>query len=146
MRTKQKAMENHIRKMQLLFEEADTSEDGRIDLQEFKEIVADNELKAWLGAMELDIRDVGEAWDLLQDHAGDNSGGLTAEQLVLGVAKLQGTAKSLDLQKVIKEQQGMMKKVEKLQKGFRILAEQCLPPSPSGASRINSESDEFVSF
>ena len=25
-----------------------------------------------------------------QDHAGDNSGGLTAEQLVLGVAKLQG--------------------------------------------------------
>ncbi|CAE6919010.1 SCN8A [Symbiodinium sp. CCMP2592] len=146
MRTKQKAMENHIRKMQLLFEEADTSEDGRIDLQEFKEIVADNELKAWLGAMELDIRDVGEAWDLLQDQANDNSGGLTAEQLVLGVAKLQGTAKSLDLQKVIKEQQGMMKKVEKLQKGFRILAEQCLPPSPSGASRINSESDEFVSF
>ncbi|CAE7505743.1 Scn8a [Symbiodinium natans] len=100
MRTKQKAMENHIRKMQLLFEEADTSEDGRIDLQEFKEIVADSELKAWLGAMELDIRDVGEAWDLLQDSAQDKSGFLTAEQLVLGVAKLQGTAKSLDLQKL----------------------------------------------
>eukprot|EP00437_Effrenium_voratum_P049661 CAMPEP_0181531524 /NCGR_PEP_ID=MMETSP1110-20121109/72147_1 /TAXON_ID=174948 /ORGANISM="Symbiodinium sp., Strain CCMP421" /LENGTH=591 /DNA_ID=CAMNT_0023662601 /DNA_START=34 /DNA_END=1806 /DNA_ORIENTATION=+ len=130
MRTKQKAMQNHIRKMQLLFEEADTSEDGRIDLQEFQEIVADNELKAWLGAMELDIQDVGEAWDLLQDNAKDKSGGLTAEQLVLGVAKLQGTAKSLDLQKVIKEQQGMMRKVEKLQKGFRILAEQCVPPSP----------------
>lgn len=146
MRTKQKAMQNHIRKMQLLFEEADTSEDGRIDLQEFQEIVADNELKAWLGAMELDIQDVGEAWDLLQDNANDKSGGLTAEQLVLGVAKLQGTAKSLDLQKVIKERQGMMRKVEKLQKGFRILAEQCLPPSPPGASRINSETEEFVSF
>eukprot|EP00439_Symbiodinium_sp_Y106_P026506 s624_g3.t1 len=203
MRTKQKAMENHIRKMQLLFEEADTSEDGRIDLQEFKEIVADNELKAWLGAMELELLGVGDGvltfgvnglgccrlasgigdllwhgahvWPKLHslhspclsarcyiqfiplaklmkrapatDHAGDNSGGLTAEQLVLGVAKLQGLIRhDPGTRKVIKEQQGMMKKVEKLQKGFRILAEQCLPPSPSGASRINSESDEFVSF
>lgn len=32
MRTKQKAMQNHIKKMQLLFEEADTSADGKIDL------------------------------------------------------------------------------------------------------------------
>ena len=29
MRTKQKAMQNHIKKMQLLFEEADTSEEAR---------------------------------------------------------------------------------------------------------------------
>ena len=35
---------------------------------EFKEILADSELKAWLGAMELDIRDVTEAWELLQDR------------------------------------------------------------------------------
>ena len=28
----------------------------------------DSELKAWLGAMELDIRNVAEAWDLLQDE------------------------------------------------------------------------------
>ncbi|CAK8991314.1 unnamed protein product [Durusdinium trenchii] len=104
MRTKQKAMQNHIKKMQLLFEEADTSEDGKIDLDEFKEILADSELKAWLGAMELDIRNVGEAWDLLQDECKDRSGGLTAEQLVTGVARLQGTAKSLDLMKVIREQ------------------------------------------
>lgn len=35
---------------------------------EFKDILADSELKAWLGAMELDIRDVTEAWELLQDR------------------------------------------------------------------------------
>lgn len=121
MRTKQKAMQNHIKKMQLLFEEADTSEDGKIDLDEFKEILADSELKAWLGAMELDIRDVSEAWELLQDDCNDRSGGLTAEQLVLGVARLQGTAKSLDLMKVIKEQNSIKHKMDRLEKGVQSL-------------------------
>eukprot|EP00434_Breviolum_minutum_P033127 symbB.v1.2.029312.t1/scaffold3193.1/size61566/7 len=121
MRTKQKAMQNHIRKMQMLFEEADTSADGKIDLDEFKDILADSELKAWLGAMELDIRDVTEAWELLQDDCKDRSGGLTAEQLVKGVARLQGTAKSLDLMKVIKEQTGMKFKIQKLDRGIRTL-------------------------
>ncbi|CAJ1366095.1 unnamed protein product [Effrenium voratum] len=116
MRTKQKAMRNHIKKMQLLFDEADTSEDGKIDLQEFQEILKDNELKAWLGAMELDIRDVGECWELLQEDAKDRSGGLSAEQLVVGVAKLQGTAKSLDLMKVIKVQESMMSKIHRLER------------------------------
>lgn len=121
MRTKQKAMQNHIKKMQLLFEEADTSEDGKIDLDELKEILADSELKAWLGAMELDIRDVSEAWELLQDDCNDRSGGLTAEQLVLGVARLQGTAKSLDLMKVIKEQNSIKHKMDRLEKGVQSL-------------------------
>eukprot|EP00435_Cladocopium_sp_Y103_P047066 s894_g13.t1 len=121
MRTKQKAMQNHIKKMQLLFEEADTSEDGKIDLDEFKEILADSELKAWLGAMELDIRDVSEAWELLQDDCNDRTGGLTAEQLVLGVARLQGTAKSLDLMKVIKEQNSIKQKMDRLEKGIQSL-------------------------
>lgn len=119
MRTKQKAMQNHIKKMQLLFEEADTSEDGKIDLDEFKEILADSELKAWLGAMELDIRNVGEAWDLLQDECKDRSGGLTAEQLVTGVARLQGTAKSLDLMKVIREQNHIHRKLDRLERHQR---------------------------
>eukprot|EP00438_Fugacium_kawagutii_P008705 Skav236565 [mRNA] locus=scaffold1066:482436:484876:- [translate_table: standard] len=121
MRTKQKAMQNHIKKMQLLFEEADTSEDGRIDLDEFTQILADSELKAWLGAMELDIRNVGEAWELLQDDCKDRSGGLTAEQLVLGVARLQGTAKSLDLMKVIKEQNSIKEKIDHVDKSLRSL-------------------------
>ena len=39
-----------------------------------------------------DIRNVGEAWELLQDDCKERSAGLTAEELVIGVAKLQGEA------------------------------------------------------
>lgn len=106
--------------------------------------------------MELDIRNVGEAWELLQapcdfavltlrcqDDCKERSAGLTAEELVIGVAKLQGEmrglkasrgfrhAKSLDLmprgmdvedltalRKVIKEQNHITQKLDKLDKSL----------------------------
>lgn len=96
-REKQRAMRAHLAKMSLLFEEADTSGDGRLDLEEFKNILDDYEIKIWLAAMDLDVSDVEELFHLLDD-GGD--GRLSAEELVRGVAKLRGAARAMDLRKI----------------------------------------------
>ncbi|CAK9043780.1 Sodium channel protein type 11 subunit alpha (NaN) (Sensory neuron sodium channel 2) (Sodium channel protein type XI subunit alpha) (Voltage-gated sodium channel subunit alpha Nav1.9) [Durusdinium trenchii] len=96
-REKQRAMRAHLAKMSLLFQEADTSGDGRLDLEEFKSILDDYEVKIWLAAMDLDVSDVEELFFMLDD-GGD--GRLSAEELVKGVAKLRGAARAMDLRKI----------------------------------------------
>eukprot|EP00913_Durusdinium_trenchii_P013216 g12405.t1 len=93
----QRAMRAHLAKMSLLFQEADTSGDGRLDLEEFKSILDDYEVKIWLAAMDLDVSDVEELFFMLDD-GGD--GRLSAEELVKGVAKLRGAARAMDLRKI----------------------------------------------
>eukprot|EP00913_Durusdinium_trenchii_P019003 g17859.t1 len=91
LRTRQKAVATHVDKMRQFFEEADTSKDGRIDFQEFEAIMQNKEpssersggqreVKIWLSAMELDVRDVRLLFDLL-DRTGDSDGTLSAEEL-----------------------------------------------------------------
>lgn len=96
-REKQRAMRAHLAKMSLLFDEADTSGDGRLDLEEFKRILKDYEVKIWLAAMDLDVSDVEELFQMLDDG---QDGRLSAEELVRGVAKLRGAARAMDLRKI----------------------------------------------
>lgn len=96
-REKQRAMRAHLAKMSLLFDEADTSGDGRLDLEEFKSILDDYEVKIWLAAMDLDVSDVEELFQMLDDG---QDGHLSAEELVRGVAKLRGAARAMDLRKI----------------------------------------------
>jgi len=96
-REKQRAMRTHLAKMSLLFDEADTSGDGRLDLEEFKSILDDYEVKIWLAAMDLDVSDVEELFQMLDDG---QDGRLSAEELVRGVAKLRGVARAMDLRKI----------------------------------------------
>eukprot|EP00435_Cladocopium_sp_Y103_P051045 s169_g15.t1 len=122
---KQRAMRAHLAKMSLLFDEADTSGDGRLDLEdhqgwmeiankpwgvmlEFKSILDDYEVKIWLAAMDLDVSDVEELFQMLDDGqeplrapgTPDVDGRLSAEELVRGVAKLRGAARAMDLRKI----------------------------------------------
>ncbi|CAJ1347547.1 unnamed protein product, partial [Effrenium voratum] len=103
-REKQRAIRAHVQKMSLLFEEADTSGDGRVDLAEFKRILDDHEVKVWLAAMDVDVSDVDELFSMLDDGA---DGRLSAEELVAGISKLQGVAKAMDLRKVIRKHEEM---------------------------------------
>lgn len=104
LRTRQKAVATHVDKMRQFFEEADTSKDGRIDFEEFQTIMQNKEVKIWLSAMELDVRDVRQLFDLL-DRTGDSDGTLSAEELVLGIAKLRGPARSIDINAVMFHQE-----------------------------------------
>ncbi|CAK9033230.1 Voltage-dependent T-type calcium channel subunit alpha-1I (Voltage-gated calcium channel subunit alpha Cav3.3) (Ca(v)3.3) [Durusdinium trenchii] len=120
LRTRQKAVATHVDKMRQFFEEADTSKDGRIDFQEFEAIMQNKEVKIWLSAMELDVRDVRQLFDLL-DRTGDSDGTLSAEELVMGIAKLRGPARSIDINAVMFHQEKFEKELENMKNDLQRL-------------------------
>merc|ERR550514_1768541 len=55
---KDRAIHTHVTKMKHLFEHADESGDGGLDVEEFEAVLSDPGVKKWLSAMQLDVRDV----------------------------------------------------------------------------------------
>lgn len=91
---KRRAMKEHMKKMNKLFERVDADDDGCLIWEEFENVMNNNEwLRSWIGAMELDTTDAKRLFRLLDD--GD--GHITADELVKGVTRLKGVARSVDM-------------------------------------------------
>jgi hypothetical protein len=104
---KHRAVETHMKKVKMLFNHLDEDGDGLVSLEEFRSILEDPPVKMWLAAMELNVNDIDTVFSLLDD--GD--GKLTPEELVAGVSRLKGVAKSID---VVKMEQRMGSMLENL--------------------------------
>jgi len=96
---KKRAMEEHKKKMEKLFARVDESGDGVLSKDEFTKVMKDEWVKTWLSAMDLDTSHVERLWKLVDD--GD--GNVTAGELVKGVSKLKGAAKSVDMNHIVHE-------------------------------------------
>jgi len=96
---KERAIKLHEVKMTALFERADESGDGSLDADEFQAVVGDPCVKTWLAAMELDVIDAQILFDLIDN--GDSK--ITAKELLQGVARLKGFARSIDLVTLLHE-------------------------------------------
>jgi hypothetical protein len=96
---KKRDKENWTRKMHMLYSKLNKNGDEALERWEFLEMMKEPWLHTWLSAMELDFNDPEALWELLDD--GD--GNLTAEELVKGVSKLRGSAKSADMHRGLKE-------------------------------------------
>ncbi|CAJ1408869.1 unnamed protein product [Effrenium voratum] len=107
MRQKERERRLHTKKMKILFEAADESGDGVIDREEFRRVFDMPEIRTWLAAQDLPVADPDVLFKLLDD--GDNE--LTAEELVKGVDRLKGAAKSIDLEAFIMEHRSFAKQV-----------------------------------
>jgi len=90
---KKRLQQKHARKMDRLMKQADESGDGALDRDELKKILSMSDVKIWLAAQELEVEDV----DLLFDLLDDGDGTISAQELTKGVARLKGSAKSIDL-------------------------------------------------
>lgn len=91
----------HRLKMERFFHLADKSSDGAIDIDEFREMTEHKEVSAWLQAMELDVSDPDKLFLLIDSSRRD--GRITLEELIRGVGRLKGSAKSLDVACMLEE-------------------------------------------
>lgn len=92
--TKERQMQMHAKKMRALFAQADRSHDGTIDVNEFRVMMGHEWIRTWLASMELNPGDTDNLFSLLDV---DHSGRITVEELIKGVSKLKGAARSIDL-------------------------------------------------
>jgi len=90
---KQRDQAKHIHKMRKFFKAADSSGDGVLDLEEFQAIMENDSITQWLSAQGLNVSDADTLFGLIDD--GD--GGLSADEVVKGVERLKGAARSIDL-------------------------------------------------
>merc|ERR1719247_3337877 len=108
---KQRATEMHAYKMQKLFAAADDSGDGIVDQEEFVEIVQDPDVNAWLAAQELDVGDPYRLFILLDS---ERKGKLAVEDVVAGVSRLKGSARSVDMLELVQDHAALQTKVNKI--------------------------------
>jgi len=106
-----RATEIHRKKMQLLFLAADEDGNGLLDREEFEKILGERAVRTWLAAMELQVDDVDKIFELL---CGEDDG-MTADELVSGVSKLKGGARSLDLHVLMIEHRKLLDGIADLQ-------------------------------
>jgi len=90
---KKRAQQKHEKKMMHLFQAANPTYDSCINRAEFARIFEDQTLKTWLSAQDVEVKDVHLLFDLMD--SGEHL--LSLEDLIQGIARLKGTARSLDL-------------------------------------------------
>jgi len=81
------------RRVNNIFRHADVSGDGFIDVAEFVRLLEHPQLQVWLHLLELDTTDLFALFKLLDDGDGE----ISLEEFEMGIKRIKGTAKSLDL-------------------------------------------------
>merc|ERR1712107_318572 len=108
---KNRAQKSHEKKMRRLFSQAHVSNEGGMQRSEFEELLRDDTVRVWLAAQDVDVGDANLLFDLMDD--GDER--LTPTELVKGVARLRGPARSLDLVELMHNTNHLSDLVSKLE-------------------------------
>mmetsp|Transcript_42899 Transcript_42899/g.121373 ORF Transcript_42899/g.121373 Transcript_42899/m.121373 type:complete len:521 (+) Transcript_42899:2-1564(+) len=118
---KKRASQKHVLKMQHLLREADDSKDGYIQREELRQVLLRPSVRNWLTAMEIEVGDP----DLLFDFLDNGDEQLSCEELVSGIARLKGPARSIDVVSLMRRTaalhdglKGIMDKVDGLEASF----------------------------
>jgi len=87
-------IESSLRQIGDLFEEMDQNNSGRLNFEEFEGKILSERALAYFSALNLDISEVKTLFQLLDI---DGSGSIDTEEFVLGVKKLSGQSRALDI-------------------------------------------------
>jgi hypothetical protein len=91
---KQRHMETTRKKLENLFSAADTNVDAKVSRDEFRNLLAHDEVKVWLASMDYFPSDPEALFDMLDN---DGSGQISAVEFLTGMVKLRGYARAMDL-------------------------------------------------
>jgi len=94
----------YIQRLNDLFTAADTSGDGKISLEEFKDLMEQPQVMTWFQLLDLEVHEVVSLFNLLDD--GD--GFVTHDEFLNGVMRLKGHARALDIVAISKDLQCVM--------------------------------------
>jgi hypothetical protein len=83
-----------LESMQEIFEDMDHDDQGTISLCEFEKKLADDRVIAYFNALKLDVSDARVLFQLLD---ADDSGEITIDEFMVGVYKLHGESRALDI-------------------------------------------------
>jgi len=98
------------RKIKELFTHADSSGDGSVSAEEFREIFKDSKTRTWCELMDLDVSDVDGLFHLLDD--GD--GVLRYNEFVDGMLRMKGPASTRDVLTLTRESQKIVAECRRL--------------------------------
>lgn len=98
--------EAHVEKIKFLFSEIDAEDRGLITYKMFEEKVGDQAVKAYFESMDLDVWDAWSFFKLLDLDAG---GAVEIEEFLMGCLRLRGSARAIDIAKLIHDQAWLLK-------------------------------------
>lgn len=110
---KDRQVTRHIQNMDRFFKEADVSGDGYLSYDEFADVTRDPRVKSWLSAMDFDASNAKQVFELLDE---DGSLRLSAVEVVTGVGRLKGGARSIDMISLMRRCEGIEHTCQQMEK------------------------------
>merc|ERR1719382_46136 len=98
---------SYVSRAKSLFQEIDCDASGIITIAELEQRLQDPQVRNWLQSLEIDADD---AWTLFKLIDTDQSNVIDIEEFVMGCLRLKGTARSIDMQRLLYEQRGLIKR------------------------------------
>merc|ERR1711865_110626 len=98
------------------FQEADTSGDGLLSLDELEAILENPSVQAWLGVLQLEIHEVSALFAVLDDN-GD--GEVSLDEFLGGAMRMKGDARALDSIAIMHEQNKIRSSIAELKDCFQ---------------------------
>jgi len=108
---KQRASANLSAKMKKLMKKGDKSNDGLLSKTEWAEVLQQPAMSRWLSAMEIEVSDTDTLFDMIDDGDGE----ISIEELINGVSRLRGAARSIDMCNLMRHMQYVQELVTHLQ-------------------------------
>eukprot|EP00930_Biecheleria_cincta_P046089 TRINITY_DN31786_c0_g2_i1.p1 TRINITY_DN31786_c0_g2~~TRINITY_DN31786_c0_g2_i1.p1 ORF type:complete len:529 (-),score=68.80 TRINITY_DN31786_c0_g2_i1:56-1423(-) len=106
LRAAKRRVQEHARRMAEFFECADVSGDGRVNAEEWLEVLKSENVRLWLNGMGVSTKDAELVFGLI-DEDGDSH--LNAAELAVGVELIAGHARSLDVMVLLRETENLTK-------------------------------------
>eukprot|EP00929_Paragymnodinium_shiwhaense_P024205 TRINITY_DN14971_c0_g1_i1.p1 TRINITY_DN14971_c0_g1~~TRINITY_DN14971_c0_g1_i1.p1 ORF type:complete len:640 (-),score=159.25 TRINITY_DN14971_c0_g1_i1:378-2297(-) len=113
---KERLVKSYMRDMDVLFHQMDLDRNGEVLLDEFAQLLADPRVSKWLNAMEVEVQDPDILFRLLKR---EDAPGVSFPDLVNGIKRLRGNARSVDV--VV-----MIRQINELEDAFDDLRKLCL--------------------
>merc|ERR1719401_2506375 len=117
--------QKYAAKLTQVFHAADTSGDGRLSFEELQEILKHKKILAYLSLMDLQVPDALEVFNVLDN--GD--GHISFDEFMMGLSRLKGQARSLDVIFMMRDARVIMRKVDELERrleqGLPAVASSC---------------------